>query len=78
MLSAYCDGTNDYIALLDLSYEGYKSAERGSGLNYEYTVAILKTLAQFHGISFAFKEQQPENFEKAAKSLKVNLNIIFH
>ncbi|XP_044254739.1 uncharacterized protein LOC123005162 [Tribolium madens] len=69
-LSACCDGENDYVALLDLSFEGYTSAERGAGLDYPHTVAILQVLAKFHAVSLAFKDQQPQNFETAATSLK--------
>jgi hypothetical protein len=70
LLAAYIDGSNDFVALQDVSPEGYKGAERGAGLDYVTTVAILKVLAGFHAVSLAFKDQQPEIFEKAATALE--------
>ncbi|KAJ3658257.1 hypothetical protein Zmor_010009 [Zophobas morio] len=70
MLATYWDGVDDFVAMVDVSPEGYTSAERATGLDYDHTAGILKILAQFHALSLAFKEQQPENFEKAATSLK--------
>ncbi|RZC33766.1 uncharacterized protein BDFB_003782 [Asbolus verrucosus] len=70
VLSIWIDGSDDYVAMLDVSYQGYKNVDRESGLDYDHTVAILKLLAGFHSLSLAFKDQQPDLFEKAASSLK--------
>ncbi|EFA02417.1 uncharacterized protein LOC663797 [Tribolium castaneum] len=70
VLSTCCDGENDYVAMQDLSFEGYTSAERGAGLDYPHTVAILQVLARFHAVSLAFKDKKPQEFEKAATALK--------
>jgi hypothetical protein len=78
LLAAYIDGSNDFVALQDVSPEGYKGAERGAGLDYVTTVAILKVLAGFHAVSLAFKDQQPEIFEKAATALEVNKTFVVY
>jgi hypothetical protein len=78
LLACYIDGSNDFVALQDVSPEGYKGAERGAGLDYVTTVAILKVLAGFHAVSLAFKDQQPENFEKAATALEVNKTFVVY
>jgi hypothetical protein len=78
LLACYIDGSNDFVALQDVSPEGYKGADRGPGLDYVTTVAILKVLAGFHAVSLAFKDQQPENFEKAATALEVNKTFVVY
>lgn len=75
MLHAHIDGVNDFVAMIDLSYDGYKSPQRGNGLDYDHTVAILKLFAGFHGLALAFKHQEGHLFEQAASSLKVGTII---
>ncbi|EFA02416.1 uncharacterized protein LOC107397744 [Tribolium castaneum] len=70
MLAQWIDGDNDFIILEDVTPQGYKPAVRGSDLDENHSVAILKLLANFHSLSIAFRDQKPEIFEKAAASLK--------
>ncbi|KAJ8928505.1 hypothetical protein NQ314_018936 [Rhamnusium bicolor] len=69
LLSSFCDGKDDYIALKDISFEGYGTFQRDKGVSQEYASLFLKLLANFHALSVAAKDQNPD-FERAAKSLK--------
>jgi hypothetical protein len=71
LLSAFIDGSNDYVALLDVSPQGYEGSIRSTSLDENHSAAILQLLAGFHALSLAFKDQQPELFENAASTLKV-------
>jgi hypothetical protein len=70
LLSAFIDGSNDYVALLDVSPQGYEASVRSTSLDENHSAAILQVLAGFHALSLAFKDQQPELFENAASTLK--------
>ncbi|XP_028157094.1 uncharacterized protein LOC114350467 isoform X4 [Ostrinia furnacalis] len=60
---AHCDGTNDVICLEDASLENFGGAVRQEGIDLAHCQQTLKSLAQFHAISFAMKDQNPEEFE---------------
>ncbi|KAJ3658258.1 hypothetical protein Zmor_010010 [Zophobas morio] len=72
LLSFYKDGENDFLALSDLTVEGYQRIPRGKALNQPHTSAFLKLLAKFHALSLAFKDQRPEDFENIATTLREN------
>lgn len=60
---------DEYVLLNDLSLQGFHNSDRPSPLHFDKCVAVLKTLAKFHAISFAMKEQQPETFSKFTSKL---------
>lgn len=64
------DGVNDFIVLGDVSPLGFGPASRQSCIDWAECTVILKTLANFHAISFAYKDQRKEEFVKLASSLK--------
>lgn len=67
---SYSDGENDFIVLEDIRTRGYGHIARQDPWKLENIKVILKTLAQFHAISFAFKDQCPEVFSQIPKILK--------
>lgn len=69
-LLSHCDGENDFIVLENINYLGYISPDRQSYITLEDCVLIIKALGRFHGMSIAFRNQDPVNFEKAANSLE--------
>lgn len=69
-LSSFCNGKNDYIALKDLSFDGYGTIQRDLGITREIASLFLELLANFHALSIAAREKDSE-FEKVARSLKV-------
>ncbi|KAJ8919236.1 hypothetical protein NQ315_003819, partial [Exocentrus adspersus] len=69
LLSSFSDGKNDYIALKDISFDGYGTGERNLGIDRECASLFLKLLANFHALSIAARHQNP-HFEKVARSLK--------
>ncbi|XP_024890285.1 uncharacterized protein LOC112466427, partial [Temnothorax curvispinosus] len=64
------DGENDFIVLEDVSPLGFGPASRQSCLDWAECTVILKTLAKFHAISFAYKDQKKEEFAEVASYLK--------
>lgn len=69
-LVSYSDGVNDFIVLEDVSPLGFGPASRQSCIDWLECTMILKTLAKFHAISFAYKDQKKEEFVKLASYLK--------
>ncbi|XP_020296153.1 uncharacterized protein LOC109861065 [Pseudomyrmex gracilis] len=65
-LVSYSDGENDFIVLEDVSPLGYKQASRQNCINFADCTTILKTLANFHSVSFAYRDQKKEEFEQIA------------
>lgn len=69
-LASYMDGENDFIVLEDLSPLGFGPASRQSCLDWEECTVILETLAKFHAVSFAYRDQKSEEFLELASYLK--------
>ncbi|CAK1541444.1 unnamed protein product [Leptosia nina] len=59
---ALSDGTNDVICLEDVSLENYGSPVRQEGIDYEHFKLTLRVLAKYHALSFAFRDQHPNEF----------------
>lgn len=68
-LSALTDGENDYLALQDVREFGYGPVARLSTLTLEEMKFLIRGIANFHAVSFAFKDQNKEKFGKLAKKL---------
>lgn len=68
--ATHCDGENDFIALQDVSFLGYGSPNRQDYITLDECLLTMRTLGRFHGISLALRALDPEEFEKAAKSLE--------
>nr|XP_033341054.1 uncharacterized protein LOC117229016 [Megalopta genalis] len=69
-LASVMDGVNDYIALEDVTPLGYKPICRQNCVNLSQCIMILKAVARFHAISFAYKDQKKEEFNKLVDNLK--------
>lgn len=68
-LASVMDGENDFIALQDVTFLGYEVIGRQNSLDEEQFKMILKSIARFHAISFAFKDQNPHEFREVAEYL---------
>ncbi|XP_043288978.1 uncharacterized protein [Venturia canescens] len=68
-LSALADGENDYIALQDVRDFGYGPVARLETLTLEEMTFLLQGMANFHAVSFAYKDQNKEKFDKLADKL---------
>lgn len=68
-LVSYTDGENDFVVLEDVSPLGFGPASRQNCIDWAECIVILKTLAKFHAISFAYKDQKKEEFTKLASVL---------
>ncbi|XP_061705532.1 uncharacterized protein LOC133516559 [Cydia pomonella] len=62
----HCDGKNDMICLQDVRTEGFKINEI---IDIEHGKLILKTLARFHALSFAFKTENPVKYKTITKEI---------
>lgn len=69
-LASYMDGENDFLILEDVSPLGFGPASRQSCLDWTECVVILETLAKFHAISFAYRDQKKEEFVEMTNYLK--------
>lgn len=69
LVAACGDGNNDYLAMEDVTLLGYKPMCRQNCLNEDECIMILKTIAKFHAISFAYKDQKKEEFMKFMENL---------
>lgn len=72
-LLASCDGKNDFIILEDVTPFDYKLLERNYCLDIDHCMLIIKLLADFHSVSFAFKNQHPDEYNDMVANLKVCL-----
>ncbi|KMQ87313.1 hypothetical protein RF55_13434 [Lasius niger] len=66
---SYTDGENDFIVLENVSPLGFGPASRQNCMDWAECTVILKTLAKFHAISFAYRDQKKEEFIKLASNL---------
>lgn len=66
---AYVDGVNDVICLEDASLEGFGSAVRQDGIDLEHCKLSFKGLAQYHALSFAMKDQDPQGFKEVSEAI---------
>ncbi|KAH8395489.1 hypothetical protein KR215_008354, partial [Drosophila sulfurigaster] len=69
-LASVCDGANDFVALEDVGFRGYRAPNRMNYIALEDSLLTLRTLGRYHGVALAFHALDPENFEKAASSLQ--------
>ncbi|XP_049830761.1 uncharacterized protein LOC126272167 isoform X2 [Schistocerca gregaria] len=67
---AFTDGDHDFIILEDLSVLGFQAATGQQTYNFAHCAEVLKCIARFHGLSFAMKDQEPEEFRAAAGNLQ--------
>ncbi|KAG7301170.1 hypothetical protein JYU34_014018 [Plutella xylostella] len=56
----------EIIVLEDLVAGGYGSHNRLKSVSWEYAAAAVSQLAKFHALSFAFQDEQPEEFARVA------------
>lgn len=70
-LGASFDGENDWIMMKDLTYEGFGSACRQTGMDYNHMKLALETLGKFHGLSLVYKHQRPDVFDSLLEFIQV-------
>ncbi|XP_038218150.1 uncharacterized protein LOC119836764 [Zerene cesonia] len=66
---ALSDGVNDVICLEDASLENYGSPVRQEGIDYEHFKLTSEVLAKFHALSFAMRDQRPDEFAKISDTV---------
>ncbi|XP_045762649.1 uncharacterized protein LOC123865577 isoform X2 [Maniola jurtina] len=67
---AYSDGLNDVVCLEDANVEGFGGhTSRQEGIDFEHCKVTMKTLAQYHALSFAIKDQKPELLDRISDAI---------
>ncbi|RLU27117.1 hypothetical protein DMN91_000916 [Ooceraea biroi] len=69
-LASYMDGENDFIVLEDASCLGFGPASRQSCIDLAECAMTVKTLAHFHAISLAYRDQEKTEFAEIASCLE--------
>ncbi|XP_053970388.1 uncharacterized protein LOC128872084 isoform X1 [Hylaeus volcanicus] len=67
-IASCMDGENDYIAMEDVTLLGFKPLARQDCIDGDKCAMILRAMGKFHGISFAYKDQE-KDFTKLVESL---------
>lgn len=67
----------EIMVLQDLSAEGYTMHNRREPVSWDYASNAVATLAKFHALSFSYKKDLPEEFEKYAEDMKFRLSQPF-
>lgn len=68
-LAYHHDKENDFLVLQDVGVLGYGPLCRQSSLSYEQCKCVAESLARFHAISFGYKHENPEDYDKIADML---------
>ncbi|XP_046619325.1 uncharacterized protein LOC124304754 [Neodiprion virginianus] len=68
-LAAVTDGLKDFLVMEDVSIIGFSPVTRQKTLNLSQCSLILKALARFQAVSFAYKDQRKKEFQKLADQL---------
>lgn len=66
---------NEFIIMTDLTSKGYKNSDRPTPLGFEKCALVFDSIAKFHAISFALKDQNPTTFNALTSKLKENVFI---
>lgn len=67
---SYCDGENDFIILEDATIHSFGAAVRQQGIDLAHAEMTLKTFAKFHAMSFAMRDQKPEEFARICNKIE--------
>ncbi|XP_015175895.1 PREDICTED: uncharacterized protein LOC107066107 [Polistes dominula] len=70
LLKSLADGENDYLILENVCSLGYGPITRQDCVDMEQCTIILEAFAIFHGISFAYKDQNKEQFNECVSHLE--------
>lgn len=57
------------VVLENLVAKGYGGYDRFKSLDWEHASSAVEELAKFHALSFAYQNEQPEDFERVMKYL---------
>ncbi|KAF7401580.1 hypothetical protein HZH68_007400 [Vespula germanica] len=69
-LKSLVDGENDYLILENVCNLGYGPITRQNCVDMEQCTVILEAFATFHAISFAYKDQNKEEFDEMVTHLE--------
>ncbi|XP_063704718.1 uncharacterized protein LOC134834102 [Culicoides brevitarsis] len=63
-LASFSDGIADFIVLEDLGQYGFGTVSRQTGMDLRHCTFAMQLLGRFHAVSFAFRYQQPKEFQE--------------
>lgn len=63
---------NEFVLMEDLSLQDFLMFDRHQKLDLNHVALVMQELGKFHALSFAMKDQKPEEFKKLS-----NINDVF-
>ncbi|XP_063389644.1 uncharacterized protein LOC134675363 [Cydia fagiglandana] len=63
------------VVMENLAFKGYEVYDRFKSIDWNYASKSVEALARFHSLSFAFKNECPEEFRKAGEVLNIPMAI---
>jgi hypothetical protein len=75
IITSDCTPGYEFVLLNDLNSQGFHNFERTQPLNYMDTLIVLTYLAEFHAISFAMRDQNPDIFKKIVEPLQETIFV---
>lgn len=62
------------VVLENLVAKGYRIFNRFDSIDWEHAVSAVKSMAQFHALSFAFQHERPEEFAEVASQVEFEMH----
>lgn len=59
-----CDSNSNFLIMENLKFQNYRMWPKFNNVPFDHELLFVKELGKFHGISFAMKDQQPDEFEQ--------------
>lgn len=68
---------NEFVVIMgDLRQSGYVMRPKTALGDWEHTRLVMEQLGRFHGISFALKDQRPEQYARYAELHDITLSVL--
>lgn len=67
------EGAEEVLILEDMREQGYVMLDRRNSLDVTHCQLVLEHLAKLHAISFAMRDQKPEQFNSLKNSISETL-----
>lgn len=74
----HIDGENDFIVLQNVTLLGYTPMDKKNIVNYEQCKHVIKSMARFHSVSLAFKNENKEKFNHLTSLLTETFYTVSH
>jgi hypothetical protein len=69
------EGAEEVLVMEDMREQGYILRDRRFGLDVSHCQLVLEELAKLHALSFAIRDQKPEQFNNLKNSISETLYV---